>query len=73
MVFKGNKIKVTILEMKENDLFFREVSYLCEYWNNGHLARLADHPGKAVSRPPHQLVHVVAHLGLIGAAGGEAN
>ena len=51
----------------------RFADVLGEDWDDGHLSHLLHHPGKPAPGPPHQLVHVVPHLGLVGASGGQTH
>ena len=49
----------------------RLADVLGEDGDDGHLPHLLHHPGEPAPGPPHQLVHVVPHLGLVGASRGQ--
>ena len=49
----------------------RLADVLGEDGDDGHLPHLLHHPGEPAPGPPHQLVHVVPHLGLVGSSRGK--
>ena len=51
----------------------RLADVLGEDGDDGDLAHLLHHPGEPAPGSPHQLVHVVPHLGLVGASRGQAH
>ena len=51
----------------------RLADVLGEDGDDGHLPHLLHHPGEPAPGPPHQLVHVVPHLGLVGASRGQTH